>query len=371
MSANTINTVAIATTVSNELSVTPIVSEVRVKKATLSAKYSKFLIFGYSLVCSLESKGLISAESLESAFTELKLMGTVEEQSSLYESLLSQSNSEGKLMRKYITNRNKPPKAPKAVRAKKVPSESSSSAEKKPRAKKTSRVANDSNTDLVNQIVAAANSDITESVVEPVLNIASTTTEIPVVSASSSEVNAAKELKETKAAEAKVAKELKETKAAEAKVAKELKETKAAEVKAAKELKESEKLAAKELKETKAAEVKAAKELKESDKLAAKVLKESKSAEVKATKSKKDSNKTKTDTVPAIIVAPSTPLLVEELIEDVIEVEEEEEDISTQEMELNGKSYLIDSYQNIYSVDTHEPLGIFDADSQQIIAQEN
>ena len=146
MSANTQTNTIVAT------------QEKKEKKPTLSAKYSKFLIFGYGFVKSLEAQGALSAEGVETAFAELKLMSSVEEQTQLYESLLNQSKETGKVMRKFITLRNKPPKAPRAKKsAKKSESSEAAGAEKKPRAKKTTRVENDSENDLVSQIVTAAN----------------------------------------------------------------------------------------------------------------------------------------------------------------------------------------------------------------------
>ena len=52
----------------------------------------------------------------------------------------------------------------------------------------------------------------------------------------------------------------------------------------------------------------------------------------------------------------------------VLEDGEVEEEIHTQEIEINGKSYLIDSDNNIYSVDTHEEIGTYDAESKSIVA---
>ena len=63
-------------TVLNSTEQTP----VRVKKPTLSAKYFKLMEFGYGLVRSLESNGILSADGVESAFSELKLMSSVDEQ---------------------------------------------------------------------------------------------------------------------------------------------------------------------------------------------------------------------------------------------------------------------------------------------------
>ena len=275
MSANTQTNTIVAT------------QEKKEKKPTLSAKYSKFLVFGYGFVKSLESQGVISAEGVETAFAELKLMSSVEEQTQLYESFLAQSKETGKVMRKFVALRNKPPKAPKAPRAKKTAkkSESSDADEKKPRAKKTSRVENDSENDLVSQIVTAAN----------------TVDTAPGKS----------------------------------------KEEKEAEKVAAKAAKEAEKVAAKEAKEAAAKEAKAAK---------AAAAKEAKAASKKNTKAVEAP-------APEAVEAPTQ-----------VEETEEEEEIHTQEIVIGGKSYLLDEENNVYSVDTHEQIGTFNAENQTISA---
>ena len=306
MSANTQTNTVVAT------------QEKKEKKPTLSAKYSKFLVFGYGFVKSLESQGVINAEGVETAFAELKLMSSVEEQTQLYESFLAQSKETGKVMRKFITLRNKPPKAPKAPRAKKTAKKTESSeaaaAEKKPRAKKTSRVENDSENDLVSQIVTAANT-----------------------------VDAApgksKEEKEAEKAAAKAAKEAEKLAAKEAKEAEKL---------AAKAAKEAAAIAAK---EAKAAAAVAAKEAKEAEKLAAK---EAKAATAKAAKEAKVTNASEQMGANA---EPTEELQVEE-----------EEEIHTQEIVVGGKSYLLDEENNVYSVDNHEQIGTFNADTQTISA---
>ena len=287
MSANTQTNTVVAT------------QEKKEKKPTLSAKYSKFLVFGYGFVKSLESQGVLNAEGVETAFAELKLMSSVEEQTQLYESFLAQSKETGKVMRKFVALRNKPPKAPKAPRAKKS---DAAGAEKKPRAKKTSRVENDSENDLVSQIVTAAN----------------TVDAAPAKS------------KEEKEAEKVAAKAAKEAEKVAAKAAKE------AEKVAAKAAKEAEKVAAK---EAKAAAAKEAKEAK------AAAAKEAKAASKKNTKA---------------VEAPAQEATAVE--------EEEEEEIHTQEIVIGGKSYLLDEENNVYSVDTHEQIGTFNAENQTISA---
>ena len=284
MSANTQTNTIVAT------------QEKKEKKPTLSAKYSKFLIFGYGFVKSLEAQGALSAEGVETAFAELKLMSSVEEQTQLYESLLNQSKETGKVMRKFITLRNKPPKAPRAKKsAKKSESSEAAGAEKKPRAKKTTRVENDSENDLVSQIVTAANN--------------------------------------VDAAPAKS------------------KEEKEAEKEAAKAAKEAEKVAAKAAKE---AEKVAAKAAKEAEKVAAK---EAKAATAKEAKEAKAASKKNTKAAEAPAQVPQ------------VEEEEEEEEIHTQEIVIGGKSYLLDEENNVYSVDTHEQIGTFNAETQTISSE--
>ncbi len=280
MSANTqTNTVVVA-------------QEKKEKKPTLSAKYSKFLIFGYGFVKSLEAQGALTAEGVEAAFAELKLMSSVEEQTQLYENLLAQSKESGKAMRKFVTLRNKPPKAPRAKkpRAKKSAAEPAAATEtppataatetppataaaeappapkkvKAPRVKKATVVENDTDFDLIGQIVAAANT----------VEAAPTKT----------------------------------------------------------------------------------KEEKEADKKAAKEAKEAKKVTDKAAK------------VAAKAVGTTANIPEEEVVEEEVVEEEvvEEEEIQTTEVVVDGKVYLVDDENNVYSVPTHEQVGTFNTETQTI-----
>lgn len=98
---------------------------VKEKKPTLSGKYSKFMIFGYSFVQSLHAEGVLTDEGLETAYSQLKMFDSVDSQTDFYEQILEQSKASGVVMRKLIRQRNAPPKAPKEKKA------------RKPRAKKT------------------------------------------------------------------------------------------------------------------------------------------------------------------------------------------------------------------------------------------
>ena len=279
-------------TVLNSTEQTP----VRVKKPTLSAKYFKLMEFGYGLVRSLESNGILSADGVESAFSELKLMSSVDEQTVFYENCIAQSSNTGKLMKKFIALRNKPPSKPRTKK-------SVDPADKKPRSKKSARVENDSENDLVNQLVSAANA------VE----------NIPITDNISAEISTTSN--EPKVTESKTL----STKEAKALAVKEAKDAKAL---AAKEAKDAKALAAKESKST--------------------------SKKVKKTKVEEEV------VVKEVVVVEEVKDEEYEDEEDEDEDEEEEEEIHTREFSLNGKDYLIDEQDIIYSIETHESIGLYD-----------
>ena len=274
----------------------------RVKKPALSGKYSKFLIFGYGLVQSLQARGVLSDEGVESAYNELKLLSSVDDQTQFYEGVLNQSNETGKLMRKYVTQRLAPPKAPRAKkesvakppRTKKDASEKNQEKKSVSRTKKATRVESDVSNDIVAELVDAANAD-------PVVNNADAT---------AADKDAQKKAKE----EAKKAKE-------EAKKAKE-------EAKKAKE------------------------EAKEEAKKAKEAAKEAKEAAKKANPQTSD-KKSKAIEAPVATAAAD---------------EDEDEEIHTQEIDINGKTYLIDNENNLYSCVTHEELGKYDSATKSVIA---
>lgn len=266
MSANT-------NTISNTVVETVVETKApRVKKPTLSAKYSKFLVFGYGLVQSLQAQGVLTDEGVEAAYGELKLLSSVEDQTQFYESVLDQSKETSKVMRKYVSQRLAPPKAPRArkPRAKKEATVDATKekTEKKSvaRTKKAVRVESDTSNDIVAELVDAANAE-------------------PVVSAEEK-----------------------------------------------KEAKEAEKKAKAEAKEKAKVDAKAAKEAEKKAKVEAKVE-------------------------PPVAAAASTE-----------DDEEEGEEIHTQEIDINGKTYLIDNENNLYSCVTHDEIGKYDANAKSIIA---
>jgi hypothetical protein len=115
------------------------------RKPTLPAKYSKMLVFGFSLVESLRAKGVFNEELVEQLFGELRLMSSLDDQIAYYESFHSQASANAKVMKKFIAAKNKPVKEPKV---------------RKPRAKKTVTVQSDvSDEDVIQNLVDAARNE--------------------------------------------------------------------------------------------------------------------------------------------------------------------------------------------------------------------
>jgi len=253
------------------------------RKPTLKEKHSRFLVSNYSLIQFLSSKGLLSDEAVETAYSEIKLLAPVEEQEAFYDSYLAESKTTKKTMNKFIRERNKPPKAPKKTRAKKADGET---APKKSRAKKNTTVANDTEVDVVAQ--ATANDGGASDLVNELTAAATAAPATPENKTDTTTVPGAPK------------------------------------------------------KERKPRAKKADNE--------PKAKKETAKKETKAKKSKKDE-------APEVVAAAP-----------VVQEEDEDEEIHTQEIEINGKSYLIDGDNNIYSVDTHDEIGTYDAATNTINA---
>lgn len=289
----------------NTNNVAPAVAEKKARKPTLSGKYSKFMVFGYSLVQSLRANDTLNDEGLEAAYSQLKLFEGVESQTEFYEQILGQSNETGKLMRNFIIQRNKPPKAPKEKkprkpRAKKEEAkvevqegeappvaEAKEKKARKPRAKKTTNVVQDTQNDVIGDIVAAANAD-------PLVNVA--------------EEKVAEATKEEKKKGGRKPKAKKE----EGEVTPE-----------------------------------------------AKVDEKAPGAPKKARKTKAKKEEVKTEVA-------NTPPVNEEIVQADLEEELEEEQITTQEVVIGGTTYLMDDENNLYSIDTHDEIGRYNPETQEI-----
>lgn len=300
------------------------------KKPTLSAKYQKFMIFGYAFVKQLqEANLLVDDNSLDVSFTQLRLFASVEDQTQFYSNFLDESSATGKLMRKFIQDKNKPPKGNKKPRAPRKKADVSvsegedQSQEKppakvrKPRAKKSITVVNDTENNIIGQLVAAAQNE--EPVVTPV-----------VVAEKKPRKKAVDKVTPTPVEVPTPVEPVEET--------------------ANTEVKETEK---KDKKPRKKAESKT--DSVETDK------KEKKPR-------KKAEPKTKTNSVEDKKTTETKPLTNELVNEPIVETKEEEEDeIHTREFVLNGVSYLIDDDNNVYSVDeSHDHIGVYNATTKKI-----
>jgi len=275
--------------INNQIVAASPVAEKKVKaprKPTLSAKYSKLLVANYSMIQMLSAKGLLSDEAVETAYSAIKLFDSIEDQTAFYEASIEGSKATSKTMKKFVTQRLKPPKAPRAKKAKKEVDPNAQPKAKKPRTKKETKVAKDTEQDIVAQLVEAANAPMTPIGSPPAVPV-----EPPVV---------AKKARKPRA---------KKADAVATAVAEDINAAAPA------------------------------------------------AAEVKAPKEKKPRAKKVKATTP--VPAP---------VEAVANDESEDEEIHTQEITIGNKTFLIDTENNLYSVDTHDQVGTFDSDTNEVVA---
>jgi hypothetical protein len=366
---------------------TPIVVDVNVnakdKKPTLPGKYSKLLNFGFWFASSCDSD-----ETKAQLHALLRLFGSVDEQTELFERFLSEEKDVAKIIRKRIAEHNKPPKTIK---------------EKKATRKSKAVVHQD---ELISQLIADANADAI-----PNLQIQKADK-----AAKEAEKEAAKAAKEAEKVAAKAAKEAEKAAALAAKEAE-----KAAALAAKEAAKEKAKKPTKEeLKAAKEAEKEAAKAAKEAEKEAAKLAKEAeKSTKVKPEKKAKTAKVVQEvapvaeelvaqPIAPAIDEAPivdAPPLqvadeLVAEEIEpiaspakepkskkgaakkepkaksekktkktELVKPTEDEEEIQTRIATIGDTDYLIDQEFNVYNLEApHDHIGVYNQETGVIDA---
>ena len=258
------------------------------RKPTLKEKHSRFLVSNYSLIQFLSAKGLMIQDAVETAYSEIKLFAPVDEQEAFYDAYITESKTTKKTMKKFITQRNKPPKAPRAKKERqpKAKKEGEAPKEKKPRAKKTTKVENDTEVDVVSQIAANDGAQDLVNELTAAANASPTGVNVettPPAPAPSDEVPGAPQKKTRKPRAKKEAAEPKEKKP-------------------------------------------------------------------RAKKAKKEE-----------VVVEAPPVQVQE-------EEEEEEEIHTQEITINGNLYLIDGENNLYSTETHEQVGTYNTEANEIVA---
>jgi hypothetical protein len=129
------------------------------KKPSLSAKHSKFLVFGYWFTQQLLDKQLLSDS--QSALELLTLFSDVSAQTTYFQTFLDELKSSTKDMKSSLKAHNKPPPKSKAK-----PAKSDNAESKRGRKKKDVVVVHDKQDELVAELVAAANE---QTILEPVL----------------------------------------------------------------------------------------------------------------------------------------------------------------------------------------------------------
>jgi len=124
------------------------------RKPTLPAKYQKFMTFGFTMLRSLQETGAFSEEALETAYSaQLKLFGALDDQTAFYQAFLDGCSAQTKVMKKFVADRNKPPRKP---RAKKEQDPDAPKKERKPRAKKEVTVVSDAAANVIAELTSAA-----------------------------------------------------------------------------------------------------------------------------------------------------------------------------------------------------------------------
>jgi len=266
---------------------------------------------------------MITDDMIEPAFNMLNLFGTVDEQTEYYKSAFDGFKDAKKTMRKYIQQKNKPPKAARKPRAPK--DENAEPKEKKPRAKKTVRVSDDTKNDLIGQLVAAATTpDVIPAVVAP---------------ASDNVVSSDAETKEKKP---------RKPRAKKADAVAEAPAQAPAQVDAAPVAAEPKQTKPKAKKEKKVAE--------------------QAQAPAEATTTEDSKPKAKGRPAKKAQVQAQAPAPVPVTTQELAEEDDDDEEIQTREMILNGKQYLVDGDNNVYDYSTHDQIGTYNADTKSIVA---
>jgi hypothetical protein len=125
------------------------------KPKKLSAKYEKFLVFGYWFVEQLKQQNIAVDETV--LHQQLTMFSSVEEQTQYFEAFFEQLKTSTKSMKALIKEHNKPPA--KAKKTKKEPTDKPAAKKTNGRKKKNAEVINDKQDELVAELVAAAQTE--------------------------------------------------------------------------------------------------------------------------------------------------------------------------------------------------------------------
>ena len=284
--------------INNQIVATSPVAEKKAKaprKPTLSAKYSKFLVGNYNMIQMLSAKDLLTDEAVETAYSEIKLFDNIEDQTAFYEASIEGSKATSKAMKKMVSQRLKPPKAPRAKKAKKEVDPNAQPKVKKPRTKKETKVAKDTEQDVVAQLVEAANA--------PMTPVEGSPPAVPAAPVKKARKPRAKKVADTEVAVALVFDE------------------------------------------------------DDKEEAAPEPVQSAPKAKAAPKEKKPRAKKVKADIpVPALVAAP------------VENDESEDEEIHTQEITIGNKTFLIDTENNLYSIDTHDQVGTFNSELNEVVA---
>ena len=332
--------------IQNNNTASPAAVAEKVKKITLSAQSTKYMVFGNWFIDRLVTGGQMTPESVNDSRKILGMWSSVEDQIALYDGFVADLKTNTKEMKLTIRQFHKPPKA-----TKKAKTAASEGEKKRGRKKKEVTEELDPILALNERIVAAAQSD--EPITAPeyvrapkVPDCQIKTPEPPTQEELAMPAKPERPAKKNKSDATVV--EDKELAKAEAKAAKE------AEKEAAKAAKEAEKAEAKAAKE---AEKEAAKAAKEAEKEAAKAAK----AAAKPVKEPKKKANAPVEQKPAVVLP--MPVLVRSSPQ---QFEEEEEELECEVFKCDGVEYLIDSSNTVYDRNTQEMIGTYDSVNKKI-----
>jgi chemotaxis protein histidine kinase CheA len=339
--------------IQNNNSASPAAAAEKVKKITLSAQSTKYMVFGNWFIDRLVAGGQMTPDSVTEPRKILGMWSSVEDQIALYDGFVADLKTNTKELKTLIRQFHKPPKA-----AKKAKTAASEGEKKRGRKKKEVTEEQDPILALNERIVAAAQSE--EPIVEIPVYVRAP--KVPDSQIKTPERPTQEELampaKPERPAKKKAAAAKTEEKVA-APVVEEDKELAKAEAKAAKE---AAKLAEKAAKE---AEKEAAKAAKEAEKEAAKAAKEAEKEAAKAAKAAAKPAKEPKKKVEAVAAVLPMPVLVRNSPPRAAD-DEEEEELECEVFKCDGLEYLIDSSNQVYDRNTQEMIGTYDSVSKKI-----
>ena len=134
--------------------VTQVNKPVRVKKPVLSAKFSKFQVFGFWFIENMKNKQII--DDVSAAHSLLTMFSDVPQQTLFFEQFLEEFKMANKNMKAAVRLHNKPPPSTSNKKEKKLDT-TDGTEKKRGRKRKEVVIVNDKQEQLIEDLVAAAN----------------------------------------------------------------------------------------------------------------------------------------------------------------------------------------------------------------------